>query len=75
MKLYVLHEMDPAAERELVAAQLAVCEEYLQAVAARLGAAEENFERLIASSKLSAAQGTVTWLRLYLDELEEGGDA
>jgi DNA-binding PadR family transcriptional regulator len=77
VKLYVLHELDREAERDLVRAQVAVCDEYLQTVAARLSGAEENFERLIASSKLSAAQGTANWLRLYLDELEEGrgGDA
>lgn len=77
VKLYVLHELDREAERELVRAQVAVCDEYLQGVAARLSGAEENFERLIAGSKLSAAQSTATWLRLYLDELEEdlGGDA
>ena len=73
VKLYVLHELDRDAERELVRAQVAVCDEYLRDVAARLGRAEENFERLIASSKLSAAQGTANWLRLYLDELEDDG--
>ncbi len=77
VKLYVLHELDRRAERELVRAQVAVCDEYLQSVASRLSNAGENFERLIASSKLSAAQGTAMWLRLYLDELEEdvGDDA
>lgn len=74
VKLYVLHEIDPAAERELVAEQIAVVEQYRERVAARLASATANFERLVAGSKLAAAQGTLTWLRLYLDELRENGD-
>lgn len=76
VKLYVLHELDRAAEQELVAEQIAVVEGYREAVATRLAGATDNFERLVAGSKLAAAQGTLTWLRLYLDELREpNGDA
>ncbi len=68
LKLYFLHQMDPAAEGALLAEQIARCEHYRDGLAARSLTAE-GFGRLVAGSKLSAAQSTLAWLRGYLSEL------
>jgi PadR family transcriptional regulator AphA len=70
LKLYFLHQLDPAAERALLAQQIDVCERY----EARLETAlpgERGFPRLVALSKLSAATATLGWLRSYALELEQ----
>ena len=68
LKLYFLHVNDPAAERTLVDQQIALCERYRQRLAERV-ALGAGFPRLVASSKLTAAEGTLTWLRGYAAEL------
>ena len=74
LKLYFLHGADRAAERALLAGQIALCERYRQRLAERV-AASAGFRRLVASSKLTAAEGTLAWLRGYAAELELAGAA
>ena len=69
LKVYFLHQMNPAAELRLVAGQIAVCRAYEQRLAARSLTAK-GFDRLVTMSKLSAAAGTLGWLCEYRDELE-----
>jgi PadR family transcriptional regulator AphA len=70
LKLYFLHQLDPAAERALLAEQIDVCEGYESRLEAALPA-ETGFARLVALSKLSAATATLRWLRSYALELEQ----
>lgn len=71
LKLFVLHQLDPAAERALVRGQVAVCTAYRDRL--RQGLARRNgFDRLVAGSKLSAAEATLSWLRAYARELDSG---
>ena len=70
LKLYFLHQADPAAERDLIAGQIAVCEGYAARLEAAL-AGKNGFPRLVALSKLSAATATLNWLRSYAQELEQ----
>jgi PadR family transcriptional regulator AphA len=69
LKLYFLHRLDPAAERILLGQQIDVCEAYRLRLAERV---EESigFQRLVAQSKLSAAESTAGWLRTYAWELD-----
>ena len=69
VKLYVLHLVDPAGEAALVRNQLQVCEVYRERAAQRVEAAGDGFSRLVAQSKLSAADATLDWLRGHLATL------
>ncbi|MBH76834.1 MAG: hypothetical protein CL897_01175 [Dehalococcoidia bacterium] len=69
VKLYVLHIVDPAAEAALVRDQLAVCELYQERARERVSQAGDGFSRLVAQSKLSAADATVDWLRNHVATL------
>ena len=69
VKLYVLHAIDAEAERALVREQLAVCGAYRERAERRVEAASDDFSRLVARSKLSAAAATIDWLRGYLETL------
>ncbi len=64
VKLYVVHQLDPSAEATLVSDQLAELETY-RSRAASEAAAREGFPALVAASRLSAAEATITWLRDY----------
>lgn len=68
LKLYFLHGSDPSAERALLVEQIAVCERYAARMRRDL-AESHGFPRLIALSKLSAADATLQWLRMYVAEL------
>lgn len=70
LKLYFLHQIDPAAEPGLLRGQIASCEAYLERVWSRLPGAEAGFERLVLGSKASAAEATLAWLRDYAAELD-----
>ncbi len=74
LKLYFLHQLDPAAERALLAEQIDVCEAY-EARLERALPAEHGFPRLVALSKLSAAAATLRWLQSYALELEQQANA
>ena len=69
VKLYVLHTVDPAAEVTLVRKQLRVCESYRERAGERVAQAGDGFSRLVAQSKLSAADATLAWLRDHLATL------
>ena len=69
VKLYVLHAVDPEAEAALVRDQLQVCEAYRERAKERVAEAGDGFLRLVAQSKLSAADATVDWLRDHLATL------
>jgi PadR family transcriptional regulator AphA len=62
LKLYFLHDLDRAAAERLVEDQVQVCARYRARLAASVEAAD-GFERLVALSRLSAAEATLTWLR------------
>ncbi|MXZ88791.1 MAG: PadR family transcriptional regulator [Dehalococcoidia bacterium] len=66
VKLYVLHTVDPGAEAALVRDQLRVCETYRERARERVARAGDGFSRLVAQSKLSAADATVDWLQGHL---------
>lgn len=68
VKLYVLHRTSPGRERDLVARQLDVCEAYRDRLA-EVATGAEGFARLVARSKLSAAESVAGWLRGYAEEL------
>lgn len=63
VKLYVLNAVDPEAEAALVRDQLRVCEAYRERAGRRVEEAGDGFSRLVAQSKLSAADATLSWLR------------
>jgi DNA-binding PadR family transcriptional regulator len=69
LKLYFLHHLDPAAERALLHAQIAVCEAYRERLELRVQD-ESGFERLVALSKATAAEATANWLIRYQTELQ-----
>ena len=69
VKLYVLREIDPAAELALVRDQLRVCEAYGERARERVAQAGDGFAGLVAQSKLSAAEATIDWLRRRLAAL------
>lgn len=68
LKLYFLHELDRDGERALLHKQIGVCETYRERLAGRVAVAS-GFERLVALSKLSAAETTTAWLDRYASEL------
>lgn len=69
VKVYVLHETAPREEQALVAEQIEACVAYRHRLAERVKSVD-GFERLVALSKLSAAESTLRWLRDYAWELE-----
>lgn len=71
LKLYFLHRSDPEAERTLLVRQIDVCDRYRERLARQV-AEREGFDRLVAGSKLSAAESTTRWLRAYEAELAQG---
>lgn len=71
LKLYFLHTMDPAGERDLLARQVEVCEAYRERLRERARQVL-GFDQLVARSKLSAAEATLGWLRSYAEELDHG---
>lgn len=68
IKLYILRQIDSAAELELVRAQIRVCERYRDRLRRSVDSTA-GFDRLVAGSKLSAAEATLSWLRSYAREL------
>lgn len=64
LKLYFLDQRDPEGLRRLVASQLEACEAYAARLAARTETSD-GFAHLVATSKLSAAEATLGWLRRY----------
>ena len=68
LKLFFLDLMDREALRIVLGRQIAVCEEYLVQVRAKLS--PSPFSRLVAQSKSSAAEATLGWLKAYAYELE-----
>ena len=71
LKLYFLHHSDVGAEAALLQRQLRVCEDYRARLSERANGTE-GFPRLVAHSKLSAAEATIGWLESYAAELERG---
>ncbi|MGE5595489.1 MAG: PadR family transcriptional regulator [Hyphomicrobiales bacterium] len=69
VKLFFLRQIDPAAHHQLIAAQIAVCESYLDDLGRR--ELPTAFSRLVARSKRSAAEATLGWLKAYAYELEQ----
>lgn len=68
LKLFFLNLTDRPAMKRLLSAQIGACETYLaQTRAAR---AESPFRRLVALSKISAAEATLGWLKSYAYEIE-----
>jgi DNA-binding PadR family transcriptional regulator len=67
LKLYFLRQLDPPAAARLLAGQVERCERYRDRLAARANEAV-GFSRLVVTSKLSAAEATVEWLRACLAE-------
>lgn len=70
LKLYFLHELDPASEIDLVQRQIEVCEAYRARLADRIQGTE-GFSKLVAMSKQSAADATLQWLQSYCAELQQ----
>jgi PadR family transcriptional regulator, regulatory protein AphA len=75
LKLYLLGSTDPDGERELLGRQIEVCEAYRTAAGTRVDAADNRFARLVAKSRLSAAEATLNWLREYAGELSNESTA
>jgi DNA-binding PadR family transcriptional regulator len=69
LKLYFLHQLDPDGERQLLARQIDVCDEYRQRLERNLPDAD-GFQRLVMHSKLSSAEGNAAWLRQYAMEID-----
>ena len=72
LKIYFLRALDPSAERRLLERQVEICERYTAREASALDALDianptEDFARLIAEARLSAANATLAWLRTHLD--------
>ena len=61
LKWFFLRQIDPAAERTLIRAQTHVCRTYIEDARAHLDTAE-GFERLVWESRLTAAEGVLSWL-------------
>jgi len=68
LKLYFLRQAGGQGELALLERQIAICEEYRDALGRR-AAALDGFQRLVATSKLSAAASTIEWLRAYAAEV------
>jgi PadR family transcriptional regulator AphA len=67
LKLYFANLEDRDLGRELLAAQLAACEEYADSIDAELAEAEAgSFDEIVLQSKKSAARSTMDWLRQSL---------
>ena len=62
LKLYLLRKIDPPAGNTLLASQVETCAGYRDALAERAAGASD-FEKLLVTSKLSAAEATLEWLR------------
>jgi PadR family transcriptional regulator AphA len=70
IKLYFAMDEGEDLRRELVAAQVAICQEYSTSVVEELKAADPaSFDALAINSKLSASRLTEEWLRGYLGTL------
>jgi DNA-binding PadR family transcriptional regulator len=69
IKLFILHGRHASLERELLAEQIATCENYRARIAEQV-ASRTGFARLVAGSRLSAAEATLKWLSEYARELE-----
>ena len=69
LKLFFLRKRDVAGATALLERQVVECEAYV----ARWKAADrsDEFRRLVADAKLSAAQATRDWLQRYAIELQE----
>lgn len=74
LKLYFLHRLNPEGELALLGEQVRVCEAYRERLVRRVGASD-GFARLVATSKLTAADATLSWLRAYAFELEHAPGA
>lgn len=61
LKWFFLRQTDPAAERALIRAQAQVCRTYIDDARAHLDTAE-GFECLVWESRLTAAEGVLSWL-------------
>lgn len=70
LKLFFLERTDPAAHRELVAAQLGACRDYLANLAGK--ETKTRFSELVRESKRSAAEATLSWLGAYAAEVGAG---
>jgi DNA-binding PadR family transcriptional regulator len=68
LKLFFLEQLDPVARCTLLNDQIEACHAYLGQVRAHEPATA--FGRLVARSKMSAAEGTLDWLTAYADEIE-----
>ena len=68
LKLYFLHQLDVDGERDLLRREIEVCEAYRSRLADRAND-NEGFRRLVALSKVSAAESVGNWLRAYATEL------
>jgi len=66
LKIYFLRALDPTSVQRLLERQVAVCERYAGREAAARDAIE-GFPRLVAESRLSAANATLSWLRAHLN--------
>jgi DNA-binding PadR family transcriptional regulator len=69
LKLYFLHHLDVRSEIALLNRQVNVCEAYRARLSERVDCTE-GFPRLVANSKLSAAEATLNWLQGYITELK-----
>lgn len=70
LKLYFLNVLDHGAVAQLLADQIRFCEGYLLMVKVHNRPEESSFRRLVAQSKSSAAESTLSWLQSYARELE-----
>ena len=70
LKLYFLDVVDHGAVAGLIADQIRICEGYLLMVQAHDRPQESPFRRLVARSKISAAEATLSWLKSYACERE-----
>ena len=68
VKLYILGQVDQAAERRLLGEQIGVCQRYRDELAA--APAVDGFHALVRGSKRSAVEATLSWLMEYAWELE-----
>ena len=69
LKLYFLHQLEPESELYLLREQVEICEAYHARLADRTASAT-GFDRIVARSRLSAAEATLRWLREYAWEVE-----
>ena len=69
LKLYFLQRLDSGAERDLLRRQIDVCLAYRERCAERVERLD-GFGRLVAQSKLSAAESSLAWLQAYSSELD-----